>query len=100
MKNSELPQEYPICDFSRHLPDNPDTLYLNIIPIPPSPKRTIISKIDLSKYIENDDYDKKSGRFIMIGKLVPFLMSFQIRRSFINTEIDQGENPSLLLKEL
>ena len=36
----------------------------------------------------------------MIGKLVPFLMSFQIRKSFINTKIDQGENPSLLLKEL
>ena len=59
VKTLELPQESPICDFSRCSPENTDTLYLNVVGIPPYPKRTIKNKIDLCNYDENDEEDKE-----------------------------------------
>ena len=46
VKNSELPLESPICKFARRSPENPDSLYLNIVGIPPYPKKTIKKKIN------------------------------------------------------
>ena len=46
VKNSELPQESPICDFARRLPENSGSLYLNTVGIPPLPSKITTEKID------------------------------------------------------
>ena len=56
--NSELPQKSLICNFSRRSPENSDSLYLNMLVIPKSPKRTITKKIDFCNYYENCHEDK------------------------------------------
>ena len=70
--NSELPQEYLICDFSCPSPEKPNTLYLKLVGIPSSQNRTITKKIDFCNYDENDaaykenwevDYDRLVGPF-------------------------------------
>ena len=47
VKNSEFPQESPICDFARRLPKNSGSLYLNMVEIPSLPSKIITEKIDL-----------------------------------------------------
>ena len=70
--NSKFPKESPIFDFDHRLPENPDSLYLNVVSIPQLPKRTITYKIDFWNYGENYkedkdkwevDYDRKVGPF-------------------------------------
>ena len=53
--DSELPTESPIFDFAYRLPENPDSFYLNVVGIPPSPARTITKKIYFCNYDENYD---------------------------------------------
>ena len=55
--NLELPQESPIFDFSRCSPENPNTLYLNVVGIPPLPNITITSKVYLCNCDDNDEED-------------------------------------------
>ena len=44
--HSETTEESSVCYFSCHSPENPDTLYLKVVGIPSSPKRTITKNID------------------------------------------------------
>ena len=48
----------PIFEFACRSPENLDTLYLNVVGIPPFPKRTITKKIDLCKHYDNYEEDK------------------------------------------
>ena len=85
VNNSELPQESPIFNFSGFLPVNLDTLYLNVVGIQPSPKKTIKNRIDFFNCDEMIMRIKTSS-LILMGKLVPFFMSLQMRRSLKITE--------------
>ena len=44
--------------FSRHSPKNPDSLYLNVVVISPSPRLAVTKKICLCNYNENDQEDE------------------------------------------
>ena len=84
--NLELPQESPIFDFSRCSPENPNTLYLNVVGIPPltnipSQVRYIYATVMITMR-----RIKTSGRLIMMDNLVPFKMLFQMRSSLTATE--------------
>ena len=57
LQNLEFPQESPICDIARCLPENQDISYLNLLVIPSSPNRTIKKKIDFLNYNKNDEED-------------------------------------------
>ena len=81
-----MPQESPILELSGCLPVNLDTFYLNIVGIPPSPKKTIKNKIDFFNCDEMIMRIKTSGSLILMGELVPFLMPLQMRRSLKITE--------------
>ena len=70
--NSGFPQESLICYFSCRLPLNLYTLYLDVVGIPPSPKRTSKKKIDFWNYDENNEADKDNWGVDDYGKVGPF----------------------------
>ena len=70
--NSEFPEESPICDFACHLPENPYTVYLKVVGITTSQKRTITKKIDLYNYGKNDVKDKDKWGVDYDGEVSPF----------------------------
>ena len=56
--SSEMPQRSSICFFFCHSYENLDTLYLKVVGIPSSPKRTITKKINFCKYDKNGAADQ------------------------------------------
>ena len=81
----ELPQESSICDFSCCSPENPDTLYLEVVGVPPFPKRTITNKIYLCNCDENYEEYKYKREVDCDGEFGTFLMLFQMRISLTAT---------------
>ena len=66
------------------MPENPDTLYLKVLGIPPSPNRTISKKIDLYNYYENDAEDKEKWWVDSDGGVGTFLNEIVDEKEFDN----------------
>ena len=87
--DSEIPQESLICDFACRSPENIDTLYLKVVVIPSSPKRTIMKKIDLYNYDENYVADQDKWEVDSDGEVGPFFGAIADEKEFD----DDRENP-------
>ena len=80
--NSELPHEYLICDFSSRLPENPYSLYLNMVGIIPSPNIIIMKKIGFCNYAKNNEDDKDKGEVDYDGDVGPFFHAIAYEKCF------------------
>ena len=89
MANWETSQESPNCDFACCSPENPGTLYLKVLGIPSSPKRTITNKIDFCNYNENYAADKYKWEVDYDGEVSPFFDAIADEKEFN----DVRENP-------
>ena len=87
--NSEFPQESPICDFDPCSPQKTDSLYLDVVGISPSPRRTITKKIDFCNYNENDEEDKYKWYVDSDGDIGPFFYAITDKKEFDK----EKENP-------
>ena len=87
--NSDLPQESPICDLARRLPENLDIFYLNVVGITPYPSITIMKKIDLCNYNKNDDDDKFKWEVDYDGDVGTFFDAIAYEKEFD----EDRENP-------
>ena len=87
-----MPQESLVCNSACRLADNPDTLYLNVVGIPPSPKRTIIKEIAFCNYDENYDIDKDKWEVDSDGEVGPFSSTITDEKEFENDR----DNPVLM----
>ena len=79
---SETPQESRICNFSCRSPENTDTLYLKVVGISSSPKRTTTKKIDFCNYDENDVEDQDKWEVDSDGEVGPFFDAIAYEKYF------------------
>ena len=68
---------------------------MNIVGIPPSPKRNIMKNIDLCNYDENDEEDKDKWEVYYDGGVVPLLDAITNEKGFD----DDRENPVYMVGE-
>ena len=61
-----------ICDFACRSPENPGTLYLKVVGIPSSPKRTTTEKINFCNYGKNNVADQDKWEVDSNGAVGPF----------------------------
>ena len=80
--NSEISQESSICDFACAPPENTDTLYLKVVGISSSPKRTTTKKIDFCNYDENDVEDQDKWEVDSDGEVGPFFDAIAYEKYF------------------
>ena len=80
--NLEFTQDFSIFYFSRRSPETPDSLYLNVVGIPPSPRRIITKKVDLCNYNENDEDDKYKWEVDYDGGVGPFFDDIEYEKEF------------------
>ena len=80
--NSEMLQESPILHFACLFLENPDTVYLEVVGIPPPPKRTITKKIDFCNYYENKVANKDKLDNDSDGGVDPFFNDIADKKVF------------------
>ena len=108
--NSELPQEYPICDFARRSPENPDSLYLNVVHNTPFTNITITKKVYFCNYNKNDEDNKDKWEVDNDGDVGPFFYIISDEKDFeydrynpvsmggeVNVEVEYQDGKCILL---